>query len=261
MPFVPEVTGNPLFDGLLVGVFLAGAATGLALLLIVAPYGRHDRPGFGPTLNTRFAWVMMESPAVLFFAWFFLSGPNALRPAPLVLFGAWQLHYVHRAFIYPFRIRVREGARTPAMTALLGALFCGVNGYLNGAYLSRYAPWLTDATWLVDPCFVLGLGIFAAGFALNRHSDAILRGLRAASPGGYRIPYGGGYRLVSCPNYLGELLEWTGFAIAGWSIAGLAFAFFTAANLVPRALAHHRWYRETFDDYPSGRRAVLPYLL
>jgi len=33
------------------------------------------------------------------------------------------------------------------------------------------------------------------------------------------------------------------------------------ANLVPRAMAHHRWYRETFKDYPEGRRALIPYLL
>ena len=59
----------------------------------------------------------------------------------------------------------------------------------------------------------------------------------------------------------GELLEWTGWAIATWSLAGVSFAVYTAANLVPRALAHHRWYRETFPDYPPGRRAVIPYLL
>ena len=54
---------------------------------------------------------------------------------------------------------------------------------------------------------------------------------------------------------------WTGWAIATWSLAGLSFAVFTAANLVPRALANHRWYRETFPDYPRTRRAVIPWLL
>jgi len=38
------------------------------------------------------------------------------------------------------------------------------------------------------------------------------------------------------------------------------FAIWTMANLVPRALAHHRWYRETFADYPPGRKALIPYL-
>jgi hypothetical protein len=35
----------------------------------------------------------------------------------------------------------------------------------------------------------------------------------------------------------------------------------TSANLVPRAIAHHRWYRETFPEYPPERKAVLPLLL
>jgi protein-S-isoprenylcysteine O-methyltransferase Ste14 len=69
------------------------------------------------------------------------------------------------------------------------------------------------------------------------------------------------YRFVSAPNYLGELIEWTGWAVLTWSAAGATFAFFTAANLVPRALTHHRWYRETFDDYPPERRAIVPFLL
>jgi 3-oxo-5-alpha-steroid 4-dehydrogenase 1 len=39
------------------------------------------------------------------------------------------------------------------------------------------------------------------------------------------------------------------------------FANWTMANLVPRVLAHHRWYRETFKDYPARRRALIPFLL
>jgi hypothetical protein len=35
----------------------------------------------------------------------------------------------------------------------------------------------------------------------------------------------------------------------------------TAANLVPRALSHHRWYQANFPDYPHERRALLPGLL
>jgi len=57
----------------------------------------------------------------------------------------------------------------------------------------------------------------------------------------YKIPEGGMFNLVSSPNYLGEILEWTGWAIATWSLAGLSFALWTFANLAPRALANHRW--------------------
>ena len=43
-----------------------------------------------------------------------------------------------------------------------------------------------------------------------------------------------------------------------WSLAGLAFALFTACNLAPRAIANHRWYRQQFPDYPPRRRILVP---
>ena len=36
---------------------------------------------------------------------------------PLLLFGMWQLHYFHRAFIYPFQIEVRPGSGTTVAPA------------------------------------------------------------------------------------------------------------------------------------------------
>ncbi len=77
---------------------------------------------------------------------------------------------------------------------------------------------------------------------------------------GYQIPNGGLYKLVSCPNYLGETIEWTGYAITTNSLAGFAFAFYTFANLAPRAQHHHKWYKERFADYPANRKAYIPYL-
>lgn len=31
--------------------------------------------------------------------------------------------------------------------------------------------------------------------------------------------------------------------------------------LGPRAMAHHRYYKDKFEDYPSTRRAVIPFIL
>jgi 3-oxo-5-alpha-steroid 4-dehydrogenase 1 len=139
--------------------------------------------------------------------------------------------------------------------------FNGVNGALNGWFLSEMGTHLHSNAWLVDPRFIVGILLFAAGFFLAKHSDAILGNLRKPGETGYKIPQGGAYRFVSCPNYLGEMLQWTGFAIAGWSLPALAFVCFTAANLIPKALSSHRWYREKFSDYPSSRKAVIPFLL
>ena len=254
------MVGDPLFDGLLTAVFVVGAISFISLLFVTAPYGRHDKEGWGPKIPTRVAWVIMESPASLGFAYFFFTGPNWKHPAPLVLFVLWQLHYFHRGFVYPFQLRVKEGAKTTLMTILMGSTYCAVNGFLNGSFVSTYGAHLAEG-WFTDPRFGLGVAVFAYGYFLNKQSDRILRDLRAPGETGYKIPYGGGYRLVSAPNYLGELITWTGFALASWSLAGLSFVYFTACNLVPRALSNHRWYHEKFPDYPRERRAIIPYVL
>lgn len=248
------------WNTVLLGVYVLAAVSFVSLLFFPAPYGRHDKGGAGPRIDTRLAWVVMEAPASLVFAWFFFTGERPWTTVPLVLFVLWQLHYFHRAFLYPFQLEVRPGSGTTLVTALMGSAYCTANGYLNGSFTSTWGDHLT-ADWLGDPRFAAGLVVFAFGYALNKQSDAILKRLRKPGESGYRIPYGGGYRWVSSPNYLGELLTWTGFAIASWSPAALSFVVMTAANLVPRALSNHRWYRSEFPDYPAERKAIFPWIL
>jgi hypothetical protein len=69
------------------------------------------------------------------------------------------------------------------------------------------------------------------------------------------------FRYISCPNLLGELIEWLGFAILCWNLPALTFFIWTSANLIPRALSHHRWYKEKFNNYPPERKAIIPFLV
>jgi len=253
------VTENLTFNLLLMTVLVLAPIVAASLLFTTAPYGRHNRKRTGPGLPTRLAWVVMESPAVLAFGWFFFSGPHAGELVPILLLLLWCSHYVHRTFIYPFQMRVREGDAMPVAVVAMGFTFNFINAYLNASWIGTYGSYAR--AWLADPRFFLGVAVFAAGWVINRQSDAILRGLRRSGESGYKVPRGGFYRWVSCPNYFGELVTWVGWTIATWSLAGLAFAVFTAANLVPRALSNHRWYRKTFDDYPAERRAVIPLVL
>lgn len=239
------------------GMVALGVATWLALTFVTAPYGRHARAGLGPTLPAKAAWVLMESPAVLALLAFFFTGPNPGQPAAWALVALWLTHYGHRTFVFPFRLSA-NARRMPVFISLLGFSFNVFNAYLNGRWLSSHEY---PVSWLWSPQFLVGAALFFAGQGLNLWADSVLLRLRAPGEQGYRIPRGGLYEWISCPNYLGELIEWLGFALAASSLAGLAFAFYTAANLVPRALAHHRWYRAQFADYPLQRRALLPYVL
>ena len=110
--------------------------------------------------------------------------------------------------------------------------------------------------------FRLGALLFFAGFCGNVWADSTLLGLRKNDADRtYKIPYGPLYEYISCPNYLAEMIEWCGWALMTRSFTGLAFLWYTAANLGPRALANHRWYKEKFDEYPKSRKALIPYIL
>jgi len=236
---------------------LLAAVTFVALLFVVAPYGgRHGRTGWGPTVPARVGWVVMEAPAALLFVVFYLLGSHRFEPVPLLFLALWLVHYVYRAFVYPFLMR--SGSRMPVLVMALAIGFNALNAWVNARWVSEYGTY--PVAWLADPRFWLGLVLFAGGLTLNATSDRTLRRLRSDG-GGYRVPHGGGFRYVSSPNYLGEIVEWTGWAVMTWSLAGASFALYTIANLAPRAVANHRWYRETFPDYPRGRRAILPFVL
>jgi hypothetical protein len=242
-------------------VWLWMAVGGVAfavLLKVPAPYGRHTSPRWGPTVDNRTGWLVME---VVVLAVFWLVIARTERPLTgpaLVLALLFTFHYLNRALVFPFRLRT-PGKRMPLVIMLLAVGFNLVNGSLLGWQLARRGDYALP--WLTDPRFLVGLLLFVGGMAVNWWADRRLINLRTPGESGYVIPRGGLFEGVSCPNHLGEVVEWSGFALMTWSLPGFAFAFWTAANLVPRSLAHHRWYRETFPDYPRRRKAILPGLL
>lgn len=227
-------------------------------LKVTAPYGRHVRKGWGPLIDNKWGWVIYESPAPLLVLYFFFTGDAPKSNAVWIMFSLFMLHYMNRTFIFPFRIRTK-GKKVPLGIVASAFAFNLVNGSIIGyhlGYLQNYPD-----TWINDPRFIIGLLIFVLGMRINWQSDNTLINLRDSDETGYKIPYGGFFKYVSCPNLMGEIIEWIGFAIMLWALPGLSFAIWTAANLIPRALDHHRWYQKTFEDYPTERKAVIPRLL
>jgi protein-S-isoprenylcysteine O-methyltransferase Ste14 len=229
------------------------------LLKIPAPYGRHNRKGWGPSLPNKAGWIIMELPALLVFIIFFFSGATAPSGITWLFFGIWFLHYTNRSIFYPLRTKTKN-KKMPVVIIAFALIFNLVNGFINGFYFGNIRP-VYDLTWLYDPRFILGFLVFITGMLINIRSDGILLSLRKNSSQGYSIPYGGMFRYISCPNFLGEIIEWFGFAIMSWSPAALAFALWTVFNLIPRALDHHNFYKDRFEEYPSERRAIIPFVL
>lgn len=228
-----------------------GGLVFIVLLFTDAPYGRHSRAGWGPTVSNRVGWVLMELPALLVML-AFLSFWEVKTSTGYMLMSLYVAHYVHRSLVFPFRIRT-TGKQMPLVIAGSAVVFNMINASLLGTGLAAQETFI--------PVKVLaGLALFVFGEAVNLWSDRKLIRLRSNATG-YIIPSGGLYNVVSCPNYLGEILVWIGFALASQNLAGIAFAIWTIANLVPRAMSHHRWYRQAFAEYPPSRKALVPGIL
>ena len=74
-------SGPELYRNALISVAAVGAFTFALLFFVSAPYGRHHRAGWGPSMPARVAWIAMEAPSFLSFAL------AACTPAALVF--AW----------------------------------------------------------------------------------------------------------------------------------------------------------------------------
>ena len=236
---------------------LVGLSVFIYLFYQTAPYGRHQEKGWGFEISSRWGWILMESPAFYLMLIFLIL--NFSNSSNFSIFAAilFMIHYFNRSFIWPIRARIKNKSM-PVTIALSAFLFNFVNVYIQGTwlfYISDYA-----ASHFYSVTFFFGLSLFFIGMFINIKSDEILFSLRKKNEG-YQVPKGFMYKYVSCPNYLGEFIEWLGWAIMTFSTAGFVFFFWTVANLLPRAIANHKWYKDNFEDYPKDRRAVIPKLL
>ena len=229
------------------------------LLLLSAPYGRHIRTGWGKNIPSFWAWIIMELPAVVVPIICYLQSSRPNNSYVLCCLILWQTHYIHRCFIYPIRMRMKNKSMPLSIAVLAFISNIGIN-YLIFRWVSTLGPTAQD-NWWYSPLVFIGALLFVMGFAINRYSDHILRALRRKNETSYSIPYGFMYRFISCPNYLGELLQWLGWVFISWNLAALAFWIWSCSNLIPRALSTHRWYKENFSDYPPQRKAIIPFLL
>ncbi|TYA53807.1 DUF1295 domain-containing protein [Formosa maritima] len=230
-----------------------GVTTFILLQFVTAPYGRHIKKGWGPELPNKLGWVLMELPSFAIILYFYLNFSQSSYAQFLNIL--WLFHYFNRTFIFPLRIRTK-GKKMP-LTIVLSAIFFNlINAGLNGYFLSHFEQYssLDFENWM----FYLGLTIFVLGFISNQISDSILINLRKPDEVGYKIPNGFLFKYISCPNLLSEIIQWSGFAIMAWNLPATTFLIWTIANLLPRALNHHKWYRDHFKEYPINRKAIIP---
>lgn len=244
-----------IYNSFIIFWVLVGVITFVYLFFVSAPYGRHIRKGWGKNISARAGWVIMESPCVIIMSIYAFIVRDNLETLHIIFLSLWLLHYIHRSFIYPFVIDMTN-PKMPISIASSAFFFNIVNVNLQAFGIYYFTEYSQE--WINSNIFYIGLIVFFIGMYINIKSDYLIINLRKNKGPGYHLPTKFLHKYISSPNYFGEIIEWLGWAILTWSISGAVFALWTIANLFPRALAHHKWYKSKFDDYPSNRKAIIP---
>lgn len=241
--------------------------TGIAVVVFVslffvdAGYGKFYDKKWGPAINNKLGWVLMEAP--VFFAMLVLwlcsdRRDDLVRMAFLFLF---ELHYIQRSFVFPFRLR--GNSVMPLSIILMGVTFNVLNALMQGGWIFYLSPDdYYGPDWLTTPKFIAGFLIFLIGMYINIQSDDIIRNLRKDGDSGHYLPKEGMFRYVTSANYFGELVEWIGFAILTWSWSGAVFAIWTFANLAPRASRIYDRYKVEFGNQLDTKKTkrMIPFI-
>ena len=219
-----------------------------------------------PVIPSRVSWIVQECPCVFVTLFYLIHAYSEITFRRLLVIAPFLIHYIHRTFIFPFVIH--SSKNNPLEITLMAFTFCLFNAIMINRSIFYYTDYDHDF-WLY---YIYGLITFICGMYINIFSDYSMIRQRNAKKdqegrSKYIIPKGFMYELISCPNYFGELTEWLGFFVLSNTFSGLVFFVSTFANLFPRAIQYHQWYKVKFkDEFNSdkdlaNRKAIVPFLI
>ena len=250
------------FNSLLFIMGIIGLGVFVALYFVDAGYGKMRTEKWGPAINNKVGWFLMEMPVFFVMIYQWASSPVRFELPYLIFLLIFEWHYFQRSFVFP--LMLKGNSKMPIVIMGLSVIWNLLNGYMQGAWLFHlaptYAPYAAD--WLCSWQFITGVIIFGIGWIINMHSDYVIRHLRKPGDTNHYLPKKGLYKYVTSANYLGEITEWIGWAILTWSWAGLVFAWFTCCNLVPRANSIYLKYEQEFPDEFDRKKLkrVFPFI-
>lgn len=173
-----------------------------------------------------------------------------------------------RTYNAKMKTEISDGSGMKLFVKILLWLSCTVLYFLmTSPLIYRFANGTKD-----DACLFIGLFILLCGIVLEALSDAQKSRLKKKAP--HRFCDTGLFRLVRCPNYLGELLIWTGVFVSGfpalcgigqWTAAivgylGIVYVMFSGARRLE--LRQDRTYGEDaeYRAYAAKTPILLPFV-
>ncbi|KAI0076184.1 hypothetical protein K474DRAFT_1663305 [Panus rudis PR-1116 ss-1] len=182
------------------------------------------------------------------------------------VYGMCMLHYLKREYETLFVHRFSNGTmpfyglfRNCFHYWVLGSLFLGYPVY--GPTYAATSPYIRNS-YRENPTFLWScIAVWVFAELSNAKTHMILRDLRPLGTRERRIPYGYGFNLVTCPNYLFEILGWTIVSVMTGSYAAHLFLIAGVYIQTMWAIKKHRNYRKEFGDkYPRSRKVIFPFI-
>jgi very-long-chain enoyl-CoA reductase len=135
-----------------------------------------------------------------------------------------------------------------------------LSGLLCGYFI--YHPASLSATSNPASIDLIGLAIFLFGEIGNAMIHLYFASLRTSGGTERQVPMGSSFDLVTCPNYMYEIIAWTGVLVVTRSWAVAVFMAAGTWQMWIWGKGKERAYRTEFGDrYKKKRYMVLPGLL
>jgi very-long-chain enoyl-CoA reductase len=184
-----------------------------------------------------------------------VTGP----PSQLQTISMWLivLHFLKREFETLFVHRF--GTATMPATNIFknSAHYWFLSGF-NLAYWI-YAPTAPTAGKSNSLITGAGIALYIYGELSNLSTHITLRNLRPAGSSVRVIPKGYGFGLVTCPNYLFEIVAWVAIWIVTWSSSTGLFILIAGGQMALWATKKEKRLRKDFGDkYHKKRYAMIP---
>ncbi|GAW13122.1 hypothetical protein ANO14919_025000 [Xylariales sp. No.14919] len=152
----------------------------------------------------------------------------------------------------------------PAAFIVRNSFFYWVFAGLLGA-LEIYAPFSPAAQageFLSSPLHAVGLALYVFGELCNANVHWYLSSLRKPGETARKIPTGLGFGLVTCPNYMFEIIAWIGVILVTRSPSLVVFITIGSYFMYIWGWGKEKAYRKQFGDkYKKKRSVILPGLL
>lgn len=170
----------------------------------------------------------------------------------------WCFHYFKR-IMETFFVHRFSHATSPLSNVFRNCAYYWTFGAVIAYYVNHplYTP-VSELQWKIG----FGFGLLCQ--LANFYCHILLKNLRSPDgSGGYQVPRGFLFNIVTCANYTTEIYQWIGFNIATQTVAGYVFAVVAAGIMTNWALAKHRRLKKLFDGkdgrpkYPR-RWVILP---